>query len=253
MFFEVEPASVDRGKILDPDSENPMAGPVNFWERFAHRYAARPIKDAAAYEAMLGAAAAWLKPTDRVLEIGCGTGSIAIRLAPCAASWKATDFSAAMLRIASAKPAPDNVSFVLADARNAFDGGPFDGGPFDSICAFQVLHLVDDLPGLLTQIRANLKCDGLLIARTWCFADMGLPLRGLFLVLRALGLFPPAKALTKAALRKAISDAGFEIAEERVFGQNPHGPYIVARKRLGLNHELPAPADSWDLDRRQSV
>jgi hypothetical protein len=59
---------------------------------------------------------------------------------------------------------------------------------------------------------------------------MGLPLRGLFVGLRLIGLFPPATALTKTALRQAIGDAGFEIAEERVFGQNPHGPYMVARK-----------------------
>ena len=203
-----------------------MVKPVNFWDRFAHRYAARPIKDVEAYEAMLAAAAGWLKPTDRVLEIGCGTGSIAIRLAPFAGSWTATDFSAEMLRIAAAKPAPDNLTFVLADARSAFDGGPF-----DAICAFQVLHLVDDLPDLLSRIHANLKRDGLLIARTWCFADMGLPLRGLFLALRALGLFPPAKALTTTALLQAIGDAGFEIADERVFGQNPDGPFIVAQKR----------------------
>jgi|GEM_PF-5127167 len=52
---------------------------------------------------------------------------------------------------------------------------------------------------------------------TWCFADMGLPLRGLFLALRALGLFPPAKALKKSALRQAIGDS-FEIEDERVFG-----------------------------------
>jgi SAM-dependent methyltransferase len=202
-----------------------MAKPVNFWDRFAHRYAARPIKDTVAYEAMLADAAARLKPTDRVLEIGCGTGSIAIRLAPFAASWTATDFSAEMLRIARAKAAPDNLSFVLADARGAFEGGPF-----DAICAFQVLHLVDDLPDLLSRIHANLKPGGLLIARTWCFADMGLPLRGVFVGLRLIGLFPPATALTKTALRQAIGDAGFEIAEERVFGQNPHGPYMVARK-----------------------
>jgi cyclopropane fatty-acyl-phospholipid synthase-like methyltransferase len=203
-----------------------MAQPVNFWDRFAHRYAARPIKDTAAYEAMLADAAARLKPTDRVLEIGCGTGSIAIRLAPFAASWTATDFSAEMLRIAGAKATPDNLSFVLADARGALDGGPF-----DAVCAFQVLHLVDDLPSLLSRIHANLKPGGLLIARTWCFADMGLPLRGLFVGLRMIGLFPPARALTKTALRQDIGDAGFEIADERVFGRNPHGPYMVARKR----------------------
>ncbi|ABE41432.1 Methyltransferase type 12 [Rhodopseudomonas palustris BisB5] len=204
-----------------------MAAPrhVKFWDKVADRYAARPIKDPAAYAAMLADAAGRLRPTDRVLEIGCGTGSTAIRLAPHAAEWIATDFSAEMLRIACAKPAPGNLRFVLADADSAFDGGPF-----DAICAFQVLHLVDDLPGTLAQIHAHLKPGGLLISKTWCFADMSLKLRTLFFVLRSIGLFPRAQALTRPALLQTLRDAGFEIADERVFGDNPHGPYIVARR-----------------------
>jgi ubiquinone/menaquinone biosynthesis C-methylase UbiE len=201
------------------------AGQTRFWDRIANRYAARPIKDLAAYEAMLADAAGRLRAADRVLEIGCGTGSTAIRLAPHVAEWTASDFSAEMLRIARAKPAPGNLRFVLADAQSAFDGGPF-----DAICAFQVLHLVDDLPGTLARIHAQLKPGGLLIAKTWCFADMGLRLRGLFLVLRAMRMFPRANALTKTALRQAIRDADFEIVDERIFGTNPHGPYIVARR-----------------------
>ncbi|WP_322515653.1 class I SAM-dependent methyltransferase [Rhodopseudomonas palustris] len=204
-----------------------MAAPhqAKFWDKVADRYAARPIKDPAAFEAMLADAAGRLRPTDRVLEIGCGTGSAAIRLAPHAAEWIATDFSAEMLRIARAKPAPANLRFVLADARSAFDGGPF-----DAICAFQVLHLVGDLPGTLAQIHAHLKPGGLLISKTWCFSEMSLKLRSLFFVLRSIGLFPRAQALTKPELRQTLRDAGFEIADERVFGDNPHGPYIVARK-----------------------
>ena len=202
-----------------------MTATARFWDRIADRYAARPIKDQAAYDAMLADAASRLRPTDRVLEIGCGTGSTAIRLAPGVREWVGTDFSGQMLRIARAKPAPANLRFVQADAAHAFDGGPW-----DAICAFQVLHLVDDLPGTLAQVHANLKPGGLLISKTWCFADMGLKLRSLFAVLRAVGMFPPAKALTGPALRQAIQDAGFQFAQDRVFGTNPHGPYIVARK-----------------------
>ena len=116
---------------------------------------------------------------------------------------------------------------MLADAENAFDGGPF-----DSVAAFQVLHLLEDLPGTLSSIHAHLKPGGLLISKTWCFADMGVKLRSVFFVLRALRLFPPATPLTKPALRQAICDAGFEIVDESVFGGNPHGPYIVARRTV---------------------
>ncbi|MCW2284002.1 hypothetical protein M2323_001615 [Rhodoblastus acidophilus] len=44
-------------------------------------------------------------------------------------------------------------------------------------------------------------------------------------------MFADAKALSKTTLRRAICEAGFEIADERVFGSNPHAPYVVARKR----------------------
>ena len=73
-----------------------------FWDRVAERYAARPIKDVASYEAMLADVASRLTASDRVIEIGCGTGGAAIRLAPGVSQWKATDSSPEMVRIARA-------------------------------------------------------------------------------------------------------------------------------------------------------
>ncbi len=174
---------------------------------------------------MLADVASRLKDTDTVLEIGCGTGGTASRLAPGVAKWTATDFSTEMVRIAKAKPSAGNVVFVVADASNAFDGGPF-----DAICAFNVLHLVDDLPGLLTRIHANLKPGGLLISKTWCFADMKPSLRALFAVLRIFGLFPATASLRAVQLRQVLQDAGFAIVSERVFGAHRQNPYIIASK-----------------------
>lgn len=196
-----------------------------FWNRIAGRYAARPLKNVPAYEAMLADVAARLKDTDRVLEIGCGTGGTAIRLAPCVAQWTATDFSAEMVRIARAKSAPANVSFDVADAAQALDGGPF-----DAVCAFNLLHLVDDAPGLLARIHGSLTPGGLLITKTWCFSDVSLKLRLLFPVLRMIGLFPVATRLSASQLRQAINDAGFDIEAEHVFGDYAQNPYIVARR-----------------------
>jgi cyclopropane fatty-acyl-phospholipid synthase-like methyltransferase len=202
-----------------------MTKSQKFWNKFAARYAARPLKNVPAYEAMLADVAARLKPTDKVLEIGCGTGGTAIRLAPAVAQWTATDFSIEMVKIAQAKPAGGNVTFKVADASNTFDGGPF-----DAICAFNVLHLVDDLPQVLAQIHANLKPGGQLISKTWCFADMRLSLRVLFRILRAFGLFPAATMHSAVQLRAAILNSGLEIIDERVFGEHQQNPYIVARK-----------------------
>jgi ubiquinone/menaquinone biosynthesis C-methylase UbiE len=196
-----------------------------FWNKVAARYAARPLKNVPAYEAMLADVASRLKKTDIVLEIGCGTGGTAIRLAPGVAQWTATDFSAEMVKIAKAKPSGENVRFVVSDASNAFDGGPF-----DAICAFNVLHLVDDLPAMLKRIHEQLKPGGQLICKTWCFADVKWSVQALFRVLRVVGLFPVATSLDAPHLRRAIRDAGFEIVCEHIFGDYPQNPYIVARK-----------------------
>jgi cyclopropane fatty-acyl-phospholipid synthase-like methyltransferase len=201
-----------------------MSGAARFWNRFADRYAARPIKDVAAYEALLKDVAARLKPDNRVLEIGCGTGGTAIRLAEEVAQYVATDFSAEMIRISKAKPAPPNLRFLLAAA----DALP-EGGPFNAICAFNVLHLVDDLPGLLHRLRRGLALDGLLICKTWCFGDLPLRFRVLFRALRLVGLFPPARFLTQADLHQTLQAAGFAVEATRVFGARTQNPYIVAR------------------------
>ncbi|MDT8853625.1 class I SAM-dependent methyltransferase [Paracoccaceae bacterium Fryx2] len=203
----------------------PQTRDQKFWNRIARRYAARPIKDVAAFDAMVADAASRLRASDRVLEIGCGTGGTAIRLAPGVAAFTATDFSAEMVRIAAAKPGPANLRFVVTDAEHAFDGGPF-----DAVCAFNVLHLVGDLPGTLALIHAHLQPGGLLISKTWCFADMGLKLRLLFRVLHAFGLFPAAAALSVAQLTQAFHDAGFDIVDQRTFGAHRQNPYFVARR-----------------------
>ena len=201
-----------------------MSGGASFWNRFADRYAARPIRDVAAYEALLDDVAARLQPAHRVLEIGCGTGGTAIRLAAGVSRYVATDFSTEMIRIAAGKPAPPNLHFMLAEA-----GAVPEGGPFDAVCAFNVLHLVDDLPGLLCRLRDGLAPGGLLICKTWCFGDLPLRVRLLLRALRLMGLFPPARFLTQADLHRTLQAAGFAIDATRVFGARAETPYIVAR------------------------
>jgi SAM-dependent methyltransferase len=199
---------------------------VQFWDRVADKYAARPIKDVAAYDAMLADAASHLSASDRVLEIGCGTGGAAIRLAPGVAHWTATDASPEMIRIARAKPAPDNLTFMVVDAKPAEDGGRY-----DAVCAFLILHLVDDLDATLAAIHRQLKPGGLLISKTYCVRDMNIVMRrALIPALQAFGVVPRFAVLSEADLRRAITDAGFAIEAARTFGSNRHAHYIVARK-----------------------
>lgn len=53
-----------------------------YWDRHAVTYAQKPIADLPAYEEKLHRVRSVLRATDRVLEIGCGTGGTARKLKP---------------------------------------------------------------------------------------------------------------------------------------------------------------------------
>ena len=55
---------------------------AGFWDRYARKYAAHAIKDMAGYQRTVERTRHYLKKTDRVIEIGCGTGTTALTLAP---------------------------------------------------------------------------------------------------------------------------------------------------------------------------
>ncbi len=70
---------------------------ARFWDRTSSRYARSAISDPAGYERTLDRTRGLLKPQDRVLELGCGTGSTALRLASSVQSYLATDISTGMI------------------------------------------------------------------------------------------------------------------------------------------------------------
>ena len=62
-----------------------------FWDRLARKYARDPIKDMAGYTRTLEATRQRLRETDTALELGCGTGTTALSLAPSVARLVGTD------------------------------------------------------------------------------------------------------------------------------------------------------------------
>ncbi len=203
------------------------ASTAAFWNSLAKKYAARPVGDPAAYAETLDRVRAHLAPGAKVLEVGCGTGSTAILLAPAVAAYTATDVATKMLTIAQAKPEASglpNLTFLEADTLSAPEG------PFDAVLAFSLLHLVPDLRESLAALHARLAPNGLLISKTVCLAELGAWLRVLIPAMRAVGLAPPVWFLKRAELQQAIRDAGFEIVETGDYPEKRAAHFIVARK-----------------------
>ena len=206
------------------------ASDARFWDRTSRKYAAAAISDQAGYERSLERTRALLGPADRVLELGCGTGTTALQLAGGVQSYLATDISAEMIAIAEEKHAAGPVPALVfrTATAEALDG------QFDAVLVFNYLHLVRDLPGTLNRIHALLAADGWFISKTPCLGDMNPLIRlALLPAMRAIGKAPYVSAFRAAELSQSISAAGFEIlaTESHATKGKDARPYIVARKR----------------------
>ncbi len=209
-----------------------LASDARFWDRTSRKYAKSAIADQPGYERTLDRTRTLLGSGDKVLELGCGTGTTALQLASDVRDYLATDISAGMIAIAHEKltagPLPGLV-FRTAAAEDL----TADAGQFDAVLGFNYLHLVRDLPGTLRRIHALLSAEGLFISKTPCVGDMN-PLIWLAVpAMRAIGQAPYAGVFRAAKLSQHISAAGFEIlaAESHATKGKDHRPYIVARKR----------------------
>lgn len=215
-----------------PPSGDAVSRKARFWNRIARKYAADPIADMPGYEATLRRVQGLLTAEMNVLEIGCGTGSTALRLAPFTRRLLATDVSAGMIAIAReklvAEPIPQ-LAFALADA----DAPAIGPGDYDAVLAFNLLHLVSDLDGALASAVQALRPGGLLISKTACVAEMNPLIRWLAIpVMQAIGKAPHVLLFDADTLQAAMVRQGLVI--EAVERHGTKGKdirvFIVARK-----------------------
>jgi ubiquinone/menaquinone biosynthesis C-methylase UbiE len=210
-----------------------IASDARFWDRSSRKYAMGAIADPAGYERTLDRTRALLGPGDRVLELGCGTGTTALRLASDVQDYLATDISAGMIAIANEKHATGPIPTLVFRTATVETLAP-DAAQFNAVLGFNYLHLVRDLPGTLRRIHALLTAEGLFISKTPCVGDMNPLIRFAVLpALRAIGKAPYAGVFRAADLSRHISAAGFDVlaAESHATKGNDNRPYIVARKR----------------------
>ncbi len=208
------------------------ASDARFWDRASRNYAKGAIADQAAYERTLDRTRALLNADDKVLELGCGTGTTALKLAGGVREYLATDISTEMIAIANEryadKPIPA-LAFQVATTETIAPGPE----QFNAILGFNYLHLVRDLPGTLHHIHGLLAKGGLFISKTPCVGEMNPLIRlALLPAMRAIGKAPYAGVFRRSELAQHISARGFDIlaTENHATKGDDKRPYIVARK-----------------------
>ena len=113
---------------------------------------------------------AGVKPGDRVLDVGCGTGQLTIELAAVVGeeNVSALDPSAAMLEVARARVPRADIRRGSAEAL------PFADSEFDAALAQLVINLVEDPPQAVREMARVVRPGGSVAACFW--HDEAMPL-----------------------------------------------------------------------------
>ena len=97
----------------------------------------------------------WIPTPSRVLDLGCGTGSLSVLLAGQGHRVTGVDLSPRMIELARAKPAESTVDFMVGDA-----GAPEVAGPFDVVVVRHLLWTLADPVAALRNWRDLLAPGG---------------------------------------------------------------------------------------------
>ncbi|MEZ2328714.1 class I SAM-dependent methyltransferase [Mesorhizobium sp. RCC_202] len=108
---------------------------------------------------------AGLAPGERILDVGCGTGSLTFELAKSAdlTEIQAIDFSPVFVEAARARNTDPRVHFQQADATAL----PFADKTFDRALALLVLHFVPEAGKAVAEMRRVVRPGGVVAAVVW--------------------------------------------------------------------------------------
>lgn len=208
-----------------------MSADPTFWNKRAERYSHQPVANPEAFERKIEITKSLMTMRSVVLDIGCGTGSLALRLAPSLAQVHGLDLSSEMIRIAREKASTENVDNAT------FHVGPFDetftafeGETLDGICAYSVLHLVEDRPATLNRIFSLLKPGGFFVSSTVCLGQSWIPFGPLLKLMRWLGKAPAVQIFSKRTLEQEVVQAGFVRLSQPDVGAESSIAFLVGEK-----------------------
>lgn len=209
-----------------------MTKDAKFWDGAAEKYAAKAVEDMPAFERKKAITREHLRPDSTVLEIGCGTGSLALELSRYAGHIHALDVSAEMIRIATQKKDAQGITNVTFQ-QGTLDGPlPFERERFDVVWAYSILHLVPDRRRVLENLFDLLRPGGSFIASNVCLGGTWVPYGALITMMRWVGKAPFVHCYDRPTIFREMREVGFIDIEEKDVKTTKIVAFVVAKKPL---------------------
>jgi len=200
-----------------------------FWDRMALKYSKQAVRYPDAYERWVARVKQLLTTSDRVLEVGCGTGTTALKFAPHVGELLATDVSPAMIDIARKKANEAKLSGLQFRTGTLADPS-LEPGSFDVVMAFNVLHLLPDVPAAFERAHELLRPGGLFISKTPCLGDQTVALRWVVGLMRLFGRAPFVNFVNEKQLISSTERAGLGLFEHDYYPRKSRGLLLIAKK-----------------------
>lgn len=203
-----------------------MTGNEQFWDKIAIKYSKKNVPNEEIYQRKLDIIRELSSSEMNCLEVGCGTGSTAIKLANSFKHIKATDFSQKMIEIANTRKTDENIDNVDFFVESVEDMN-YQNGSFDVVMSHSILHLVDSHKEALSKIFNILKPDGYFIVSIPCVGEVKW-FKYIRNIGHKLGLFPYLQIFTKKDFLDDVKNQGFSIIEE--WHTDQRNIFLVLRK-----------------------
>jgi 2-polyprenyl-3-methyl-5-hydroxy-6-metoxy-1,4-benzoquinol methylase len=199
----------------------------NYWDKQADEFEIQ-LNDH--YRNVLGKLQKYLSPSDLVLDYGCATGLVSHELAGRVREIHGLDISSKMIAVAKRIAAERNIDNAKFAHGTVFDDR-YPDETFDVILTFNVLHLLEDAPGVVKRFNQLLKPGGVFVSMTHSLPETTSFMGVLQVFIRKLGLVPNVNMPKISELQNLISNGNFHIVEaENLSKSPPFAYYVVAKK-----------------------
>ncbi len=202
---------------------------ATFWDKRSKRYDDNVKKHDSLYEKTIDSTKSLLTNSDVVLDFACASGEMSLDIAPHVQRVHGIDLSVKMIELANQKVRDRQVDNINFDQIDAFDQRLLSNS-FSDVVAFNIFHLLDDVPKALARLHDLLAAGGLLISQTPCLGERGWIFKSLISLVQKLGIAPPILSLTIGELESLVSSSNFEIIETKIWDEKTMVQWIVARK-----------------------